>query len=559
MVVILRFWYVTIIFVGLFVTLPLIMYGLPPASHDAVFHAFYFENFSNQLSLGEFYPRWLYLINGGLGGPTFFYYQPTAYYITYLLSLPSVGVMHQLGAASSLGVIFSGITAFLWLREISSPLAALTGAIFYLLMPYPVGHDVYVRAAYGEAFAFVWMPLILFFVVKIARGSRLGVIGLAVSYALLCTTHLPITLIFSGIPILYSLIVPNNKNRLRSFAATLAGMVLGSGIAAAYIIPAIAYQDFVFLDELRQGQFSFVSGLMTTELSILGSMRYFWMAFEVAVMSFVCFIIGISVLSSDSRLELSFWMVVLISSIFMMLYISHPIWEAFEYLQALQFPFRFNALASLAALPMIAHAVSSIKKAPASLVFGIIFFSLCGIYWAFEFSKVKTEAFNPRPAWKIDFDTNLNRLGLETHARWPRTVPSGVYDLEKSLSKIPGDGAGRAKAYLTNGVGDIRVFRWQPRDLGIQIDVPAAATVNVTQFFYPGWRARIAGSVDDLPIRASDDLGLISVAVPPGNHQINFTLVELWPEYVAEWFSIGFSLLTFILFLWILLLRRKPL
>ncbi len=545
--------FVTISFFGLLISLPLILFGLPVGSHDAVSHAFYANNFSHQLSLGEIYPRWLYLANGGLGAPTFFSYQPLPYYIAHIFTLLPSDVMHQLGAAAAFGVILSGIFAVLWLREIVETRFALIGAFLYMIMPYPVAHDVYVRSAFGEAFTFVLMPLILFFVVRISRGGRLAVLGLVVSYAALCLTHLPITVIFSGIPVLYVWFLAVKEQSHRYFAMTIGGMLLGAGIAAMYIIPAVAYQSYANLHELREGHFHYSFWLMTSELAIRGSWTYFWMPVSVSLAGVASFIAGSFLVSSDRRRELLFWVVILIASFFMMLHISSPIWETFLYLQALQFPFRVNAISSIAALPLIVLAISTVKRPFKwhSMVIMIMVTGF-GVYWANDFRKVASEAFFVPGDGILAVHARVHRMQLETHGRWPRTVPFGDGDLEKNLAKIPTIDGERAKAYVTAGTANINVLKWRPREIDLNIEATSEVTVNVSQFHFHGWRARIPGLAEDLPIRPTPDLGLISITVPPGNRYVKVTLDELWPEFIAEWISAACVLLTVGLFLWLI-------
>ena len=97
----------TIALVGILICLPLIWNGLPETSDDTVWHVIYFDNFATQFFSGEIYPRWLYLTNGGLGGPTFFFYQPMSYYIAAIFRPLPISTAHQLGLASSLGVVLS--------------------------------------------------------------------------------------------------------------------------------------------------------------------------------------------------------------------------------------------------------------------------------------------------------------------------------------------------------------------------------------------------------------------------------------------------------------------
>ncbi len=532
--------FITLVIIGFLVCLPLIWSGLPTTSDDAVWHVIYFDNFATQLFSGEIYPRWLYLTNGGLGSPTFFFYQPMSYCIALIFRPLPISTIHQLGLAASLGVILSGITSFLWLREISSPRAALIGSLFYLILPYPVAHDVYVRAAFGEAFAFVWMPLAMLAVVRICRGSGKAVIGLAFSYGMLCLTHLPITVIFSPILIFYIAVFSQKGKFPRTLILTLAGVALGAGIAAAYIIPAVAYQNHVYLNEMKEGSFFFGNWLMTRNLAIYGSMKYFQLTAEVLLAALFCAIVGSIDSDSRQRQTFIFWSTIAVASVFMTLYISYPVWSAITMLQSLQFPWRFNAIASLAVVALIAFSLNTLDRGRSSKSIALtLFLALFGGYCVYDFVQVVNDSqVRPREEWKKDYDKKLYRLQEETHGRWPKAVSPGVVDLDEGLKTIPSADGKPVKAFFDNGQANIDVVRWKPRDIELTVENVAPDTLNISQFSFPGWTARDLDSGVVLKTELGGELGLVSVKLPAGKHRIAFALEKLWPEILGDALSI---------------------
>lgn len=531
---------VTIMIVGFVVCLPLIWGGLPTTSDDAVWHVIYFDNFATQFFSGEIYPRWLYLTNGGLGGPTFFFYQPMSYYIASIFRPLPISTIHQLGLASSLGVILSGITSFLWLREISSPRAALVGSLFYLILPYPVAHDVYVRAAFGEAFAFVWMPLAMLAVVRISRGSTKAVIGLAFSYGMLCMTHLPITVIFSPVLIFYIAFSSEKGTFLRNFAKTLAGVTLGAGMAAAYIIPAVAYQNHVYLNEMKEGSFFFGNWLMTRDLAIYGSMKYFQLTAEVVIATLVCTIVGSLDSDSRQRQTLIFWSTVAMASVVMTLYISYPVWSAITVLQSLQFPWRFNAIASLAIVALIAFSLSTLDLGRSfKKIALVLFLAVFGGYCVYDLVKVVNDSQTlPRAEWKKNYDKKLYRLQEETHGRWPKAVSPGLTELDEGFKTIPSANGQPVKAFFESRQGNVEVVRWIPREIELTVENAVPDSLTISQFSFPGWTARDLDSGTALNTELAGDLGLVSVKLPAGKHRIGFTLEKLGPEIIGDSLSI---------------------
>ena len=74
---------------------------------------------------------------------------------------------------------------YLWLAGFVRRGPAVCGAIVYMLVPYHVVVDLYNRAALAETWAFVWMPLVLYGVLKFSQSERRISVGIAIGFALL--------------------------------------------------------------------------------------------------------------------------------------------------------------------------------------------------------------------------------------------------------------------------------------------------------------------------------------------------------------------------------------
>ena len=243
---------------GIILSLPVLLFGFPYPTHDGQVHEAWYSSFATQFWDGDWYPRWLQNLDGGLGGPTFYFYPPAPYFITAIFQPFLHGASHAwraLGFSAALALILSGVFAYAWLKQTATARSAGIAAIFYMAMPYHFAVDLHTRGAFGEVWSFVWIPLMLFFVQKVLQHERFAALGLSVSYALLITTHLPTTLIFSLIPPAYAWWISERRERLRAFAWTCSGMTLGIGLASIYLLPAMMDQPSVSMEAMRTGAF----------------------------------------------------------------------------------------------------------------------------------------------------------------------------------------------------------------------------------------------------------------------------------------------------------------
>ena len=164
----------------LIITVAGLLFALPAlvssclAGHDFFFHVMFSHHFTDQLLDGELYPRWMQYMNAGFGSPTFFFYAPLPYYITSLFSFiewgDSSGTLPLIFSAC-VALIASGVTAYFWLKEFTSPKFALIIAIIYMVLPYHFVVYFYIRFAFAELWSFVWMPLILLLSLRKMRIS----------------------------------------------------------------------------------------------------------------------------------------------------------------------------------------------------------------------------------------------------------------------------------------------------------------------------------------------------------------------------------------------------
>lgn len=361
---------------GLILTLPAITHNCL-AGHDFEYHAVISKHFSAQLWQGEFYPRWLHNMNAGFGSPTFFFYPPLPYYFTSLFSPLShyynLSSCNGLALSSSLALIASGLSAYCWLKEIATKQAAAIASIIYMAWPYHLAVDLYIRFAFAEYWSFVWMPLILYFSIKIVSGSRLNIVGLAISLALLALTHLPTFIIFFPVPMGYALFLASrNQWKIVSVRLSLA-LVLAIGLSAIYWLPAMTTQASISMNAVSSGSLNFKNNFLFTGPKI-GHSKNFWRHLELLTvltggLSICAWKVSkkYSAVASkrdsrhDGRRESNYWITVAMLSLFMTLPFSKFVWDQLTVIRIIQFPWRFNTVLVIATVGLLALALSQLK------------------------------------------------------------------------------------------------------------------------------------------------------------------------------------------------------
>jgi hypothetical protein len=527
---------------GLLLTAPLLLYGAP-AGGDAIFHTMWHANFSSQLLAGDLYPRWLLDMNGGLGSPVFFFYAPLPYYITALFKplLPggAYGLAH-LGASLSLALVASGLTAYLWLKETTDEISAVPAAVVYMLAPYHLGVDVYTRVAFAEAWAFVWMPLTLYFVRRLMKTTAgafpYALAGLALGYAALITTHLPTTLIFSLVPPCYALWACAPRQRIRALLLTAGGMSLGIGLACVYLVPALTTQESVSLGDLLP-EFYHQRWLQLTNFNRRELDGRITLAVLTTAVVAACAALLACRHSDDygdalgdeshrhCKRERMFWIVVSLGCLLLMTPVSNFVWRLVKPLQSIQFPWRFNAVLCVAAAALVALAARTLQRGASRGALNLALLSVAValvVYWVFFTHSIVRRA---QPEWRGDAPT-LDADFVKRYAQMrdaPEYRPANAASTQAAafdalMSRICRAGEQPAKVCTVAGEGEIVVERWTPGKIELRVATLGGVEFDVTQFHYPGWAAYLDGRRH--PLEPSRPDGLLRLNVPAGEHQI---------------------------------------
>ncbi|MDQ2975449.1 MAG: hypothetical protein M3R69_08575 [Acidobacteriota bacterium] len=554
-----------IVAAGLIFTLPAIIYGIPFLSDDGVsHHALWYTHFSTQLWAGDLYPRWLMGMNEGLGSPVFYYYPPVPFFLTSLLKpfFPAdLHGWHQLGLSASLALIASGFCAYLWLKDLTDRNSALVAAVLYMVTPYHLAADLYIRGSFAEYWAFVWMPLILFFTHKIVNANKLAVTGLAFSYALLLMTHLPITLIFSPLPVCYAFYISGGGRKLKVTVGVLAGLALGIGLSAVFLWPAMTTQQLVLLNRMTTGYFSYKNWLLFSSFSLWRDEKLplLLLMLDLAAIASCAFIITrLNPHKFTRRLNI-FWLVVAIASIFMMTDLSRPLWLIFPLVQKIQFPWRFNAILSLATTTMLALSIYSFRKSDArriSVVWVTVILLIAtwlpatgwAVWRAYPFHNPSQEEVNYKnreidqerevPEYYPRWNTAMAEMDWKTSGNEKDWDESMDRKFESLLQRVGHSGGSLSKFNIVEGTGQVRIDGWGSGRIDLHVETLEGLKMNVSQFYFPNWTARMPGESSNLAVQPSQPDGLISLSIPRGSHEVLLEMKQSKAETSGEIISL---------------------
>ena len=226
---------------SLMVVLPLVVDGCS-CGHDFDFHLVSWFEAAAQFRAGTLLPHWAYSPGWNAGEPRFVFYPPLSWVLGALLG------MVLPWAAVPVTYTWLALTAAGWGmyrlgRVVAGEGAALLAAMVYVSNPYML-FTAYERTAYAELLAAAWIPLLL----AAALRARVRMLGIAMPVALLWLTNAPAAVMGCyALGLVGVLRVGMDWRRdgrgvgLKLAWQTAAGVGLGLGLAAFYVVPA-AYE-----------------------------------------------------------------------------------------------------------------------------------------------------------------------------------------------------------------------------------------------------------------------------------------------------------------------------
>lgn len=568
-----------VLLLSLFPIAPLLQQGFMWDAHDARHDVYFLFELDRGIRDGILYPRWQPDFAFGFGYPFFNIYGPFATYVGEALHLLGLDFTGAVKAVFLLSIVGSGLAMYGFARSILGRRAGLVAAVAYMVIPYRLV-DVYVRAALAEAVAFAIVPLVLWAASAALRRPRLdNVLALAAAYALLVVTHPLTALLLTAVLVIYAVMLalvrvheeqPFREMSRGSFLPLVghlahrllpagAGLLLGLGLSAFFLVPAMLESRFVRVDQWYGGRYAWGGDFV--ELFQLFSPAWGWgtsepgpgdsLSFQLGAVPLVLALFAVAGLfrrcaksragrdgagegraprpgpgagaEKEARALIAFFAAMALACILLMLSLSVAVWEALSLARLVQFPWRLLALVALA-LSFLSGAVFwRARSAKGWHDFSIAVPVILLVLGSLPYMQVEMSERDVSMAGLMTFQQSSDEMTGST--AWVKTIPtwSSMADLHVAglpvTSKIEYD-----LLYQRRGVHARTLELHTNREL-IEYTAPKHTLISFNIFYYPGWQAYLvdAGTgtrIGELPTFPRGDLGLTTVLAPPGTGRV---------------------------------------
>ncbi|WP_322798752.1 6-pyruvoyl-tetrahydropterin synthase-related protein [Thermoflexus sp.] len=538
--------------------MPMFRPGLPP-TEDGMIHAYRVLEMHRLWQAGIFYPRWAPDLAFGLGAPLFHFHGPLFPWLAAAgmalglplevsLKIPLAGLL-LLGSAGVYGLAR---------RWGLSERAALVAALAFASAPFRI-RELYWQGNFPQYLALSLLPWALLTLHQAIRERRwVWRFAAAGSIALLLLSH-NITAMLSapllagyGLGVIVAERLPVSRVRVGLHVAAL-----GIGLAAFFVIPAIADRPLVHLDRLLRGEYDFRKHFL--DLGSLFSMPPLYddrlgnrrLILTLGLHQVLLALPAVAWLAreggndqgSDRRRALAIGCgAVLAGMVWMMLPVSQPIWERVPLLAYAEFPWRWLGPAALSLALLIGLGVDALPPRAQ----GLWMLFACGMLIVGSLGLL----YNGGTHTRLLYPSLSDLHAYERWHRYPGLTSVGELFPRWVWGEIEGspiEEAYRAReepirldrASLPPGAS-VRTLKLGPLDQRYAVDLPVEGNLRFYVLAFPGWIVQVDGRPAPMWVEART--GWLRAEIPAGSHEIRLLFGSLPQWRLLELFSMGLAI-----------------
>ena len=452
---------------------------------------------------------------------------------------------------------------YAFVKRLWGPEAGLVSAVIYTYVPYRLV-DIYVRCAFTEFCAFVFLPLILLLFLELVETNQLRYLALAaLAYAGLILTHIVTAFLFTPLLMAYVLwlVLRKARSSLRQWlhlsVFSLAAAFLALGLSAVFVLPVLVERGYIAQEQWTRATYSYdqhfiypfqlLSAFWDYGYAVEGPEDTMSLQLGLAAVT-VTLVVAVLALRrrTTGRGMGPFFLGLTLVIILAMLPLSLPLWRLLPVAALVQFPWRLLVLTAFT-LSVLAGAIvqgaEGERKRDSATNPGLYVLLLAVILASFGYTLPEYTELSPRletPAAPLDFE--LAHPDMVCMVAYTKQQPRSTPLVTQHLAGEP-----LVKAHALTEGATVEMVRHGGGSEEIIVRSSQEATIQFYTYYFPGWRGYVDGQ--EVPVRPEEPYGLITLDVPAGEHRVKIRFGDTPIRVVGKvisLLSLGLSL--FLLF-----------
>lgn len=485
-------------------------------------------------------------INHGLGYPFFNFNYPLIYYLGEVNHLLGFSYVASFKVLLFLSVLLGGIGVYLFLKRHFDEFGAMSGAIFYILVPYRF-LNIYVRGNIAESFALALLPFFFLALDGLFAKNKYRYVYFCLVLTLLILSHnitAMLTVFFGGC--YYLLLLTQAKQKKRLLTQTLMWGIVALLLTAFFWIPVVVESRLTRLHELMSDYKDFFPTFQEVIYSPWGfggyksgispgkmSPQIGLVQEAVLLLSLMIFGAKVFFRKKIDKTDIFFlyFIGMFFVSLFLLLPVSKFLWDIFPPLQLVQLPWRFLGYITFATAVSAGYVISLLPKKRYKILLIVL---LGGALMYTNRNHIRVNQYYP---FFSPFTANgvYEPSTTSRDEHMPIWAPRIYTNPNQHGDVFPAD-AGKSERV---------VWKSNYHRFSMNLSKPAVFRDNTS--YFPGWSAKLDGKNVSI-LYTKDPYGRLLVAVPKGQHTVEFFFGETSYRLLADLVSI---ITLVILLLWI--------
>ena len=431
----------------------------------------------------------------------------------------------------------AGLSAYILLRRLATPRAALLGSAFYVINPNALLLS-YVRSDFAEQLACALFPLILLAALRLCdflavSPPKVSSIALfAIPFAGVWLSNAPAGVIASYSMALLFAWAAISQRSSRVLFRGIAGLALGLSLAAVYLVPAAYEQRWVKIGEALS------SGLLPTQnflFTAIADVEHTWFNWVASICALsLILLFWVAALASRrfaaencaplQRKALLALLVVGAAATLLTLRITWPLWAYLPKLRFVQFPWRWMSVIAIVASCFLALVMEKRRGWVWFVVLLVLTLPLAtflveNTWW--DQDEMPTQRDAIVSGHGFEGTDEYDPLG-DDHLDLP------PHDLLARVS--PADSADSSAPQVS-----VVFQRWTAERKQIQVDAKSPARIALRLLNYPAWRVEVNGKV--IKPERMDDVNQMVVPVEAGKSLIRVQFMRTEDRIIGDGIS----------------------